>query len=533
MGSSPKQPPPPDYERLANQQAEIDRRAMLEQTIANRPNQYTPMGSVQWVRDPATGQWTQTETWNPQVQQAFDQSLALQNQALQQAQSLGQQSYNPTPAAPSFTPYQTTTSQFQPSDFNAPRFNGTSWDLDNFSGTQWDLDRFNSDVVNNLPKYDQASGDEFARMYTESLLNRIQPQQQRDAEAMESRLRMQGLQPGTEAYDRAYRNLLVAQGDVLSQAQLQGMMAGSQEARNVFGAELQGALARAQEERNLYNTQLQGLVAQGDMSRADYLAQLQGQTARGEHARADNAQQVQNEAVRQQNMRDNFQTQLGYDQTMSSLNNYNYQSALAGQAQQYEQNLQNYLMPWQQTQMMQQLAMGNATPSFSPQNFVQSGHSPGANQLAAAQQRYAQQMQQYNEAVASRTAKGSSTGALVGGIVGTMAGGNTAAGAAIGGAAGGALFSDERIKSDLEDVSDEWCYRKMRELVPTSWRWDGSQVRDMGVSAQRLQEVLPSLVKKAERGLLTVNYTKLFAILLGAFRYMATMEEQKAKEGSA
>lgn len=530
MGSSPKQPPPPNYERLASQQADIDRQAMLDQTIANRPNQHNPMGSVQWVRDPSTGQWTQTETWNPQIQQAFDQSLALQNQALHQAQGLGQQSYSPTPAAPSFTPYQTTTNQFQPSEFNAPQFSGTQWGLNNYGGTEWNLDQFNSDAVNNLPKYDQASGDEFARMYTESLMNRIQPQQQRDAEAMESRLRMQGLQPGTEAYDRAYRNLLVAQGDVQSQAQLQGMMAGSQEARNVFGTELQGALARAQEERNLYNTQMQGLVAQGDMGRADYLAQLQGQTARGEHARADNAQQVQNEAVRQQNMRDNFQTQLGYDQTMSGLNNYNYQSALAGQAQQYEQNMQNYLMPWQQAQMMQQIGQGNASPTFSTQGFNQSGHSPGANQLGAAQQRYAQQMQQYNEAVASRTAKGSSTGALVGGIVGTMAGGNTAAGAAIGGAAGGAMFSDERIKSDLEDVTDEWCYDRMRELVPVSWRWDGSQIRDMGVSAQRLAEVIPSLVTKGERGILQVNYTKLFAILLGAFRHMAAQEEAKGKE---
>lgn len=499
MGSSPKAPPPPDYRGLAAQQAEIDRRAVLEQTIANRPNQNTPMGSVQWTRDPQSGQWTQNETWHPGLQQSFDQSLNLQNQALQQAGNLGNQQFQGPGVSPSFQPHQTSTQQFQPSQFGVGQYGGNEWNMQDYGGNP-----------GNLPQYDQASGDEFARMYTESLMNRLKPQQGREQESMDSKLRLQGLQPGTEAYDRAYRNLLTSHGDVNAQAELQGMMAGGQEARNI------------------HQTQMQDFQTRGDQSRADWLARLQGQTAQGEHSRAEYSTGLQGAVTQQQNARDNFQTQLGYDQTMSGLNNYNYQSGLAGQSQQFNQAMQQHLLPWQQAQMMQQMAQGNASPDFTPQGFSQSGASAGANNMGAAQQQYAQQMQQYNEAVAARTAKGSSTGALVGGVAGMFVG-NPAAGAAIGGAAGGAMFSDETIKDGLEAMSDEECYEKMKELVPTQWKWTGSTVLDAGVSAQKVAEVFPALVAKGTRGLLQVNYTRLFAILLGAFRHMAAREEAEKK----
>lgn len=439
MGSSPKQPPPPDYAGLARQQEEIDRRAMDRQTQINRPNQYGPLGSIEWERDPQTGDWTQRETWSPEVMQQYQQSLNLNQQQMQVLQELmGRPDFQSDTRAPDFDPYQMNTGHFE--------------------GTEW-----------TVPEYDQAAGDEYARMFTDSLLARITPQQERDQQAMQNQLRMQGLQPGTEAYNRAYQNMLTSHGDVQSQAQLQGMLAGSKEARDIFDA------------------QLRGMMAKGEHNRADYGMSLAGDSA---HA-ANNAQ--------------------------------NQQLGLATQAQQYSQQLQQYMNPFQTSSYIMQQPGNFMGPSF--QSFNQAGHSPGADQLGAAQQSYAQQMQRYNEAVAARTGRGSAIGSVVGGIAGAFVG-SPQAGAAIGGAAGGALFSDNNLKSDLEPVTDEECYEAMQKLVPHKWKWTGTSVEDMGVSAQQVENYLPTLVKRGERGLLTVNYSKLFAIMLGAFRHMASKERQ-------
>jgi len=72
------------------------------------------------------------------------------------------------------------------------------------------------------------------------LLGRVRPQQQQQQEQMQTQLRLQGLQPGTEAYDRAYRNLLTSHGDVQTDAQLRGLLAGGQEARDIYKTQLGG-----------------------------------------------------------------------------------------------------------------------------------------------------------------------------------------------------------------------------------------------------------------------------------------------------
>lgn len=414
MGSKKKAPPPPDYAKLAEEQSRLQNEMLQLQTTANRPNQYNPMGSVEWTQDPTTGQWSQFETWNPQTQEAYDKTLGLQSSQIGQIQELMKSGgFSGGPAMPTYTP---------------------------------------QDLAS-MPQYNQASGDAYAQKFTESLLGRVRPQQQMDQEQMATKLRLQGLQPGTEAYDRAYRNLLTSQGDVTAQATLQGQLAGAGEARNIFGTELDAWLKRGQEGRDIY------------------------------------------------------QTQLG------------------GQQQGYGQAMQNYLLPWQTAQMTQGLANSIQQPDF--QGFSQAGLGEAPQVMDAAQQQYAQQMQAYNEAAQSKQGKGQGIGSLVGGIGGAFFG-MPQVGAALGGAVGGGIASDVNLKEDIREIDDETAYNIMLKLTPVSWAWKGTSVRDSGILAQQVAEFLPELVNRGERGLLMVNYTKLFGILLGAFRYMAKMQKEES-----
>jgi hypothetical protein len=99
-------------------------------------------------------------------------------------------------------------------------------------------------------EYDAKTGDAYSKLFTQNLLARVTPQQQIDKQQMETKLRLQGLVPGSEAYNRAYQNLLTSQGDVQSKAQLEGMLAGGAEARANYQTQMQG-----QNQRNAQSLQ--------------------------------------------------------------------------------------------------------------------------------------------------------------------------------------------------------------------------------------------------------------------------------------
>jgi hypothetical protein len=72
MGGSSKAPPPPDYEKLAVQQAGLNKEAFEYQTKANRVNQTNSTGSSTWSQDPTTGQWNQSQQYSPEYQKIID-----------------------------------------------------------------------------------------------------------------------------------------------------------------------------------------------------------------------------------------------------------------------------------------------------------------------------------------------------------------------------------------------------------------------------------------------------------------------------
>ena len=383
-GSKAKTPPAPDYTKLAKEQAKLDQQALQSQTVANRPDQFSAQGSLTWTQDPTTGKWTQTEKLSDANQAALDSAQGIRQRQLDQLAAQGAFSGGPA-----------------------------------------------------MPTYDQASGQQYADQFTQALLARVTPQQGIDRERMETQLRLKGLQPGTEAYDRAYKNLLTSQGDVTTQAQLQGQLAGQQEARNI------------------YTTQLQG------------------------------------------------------------------------QQQGYAQSLNNYLLPWQTAEQAQNLVGGVQRPTF--QGYSTSGVANSADIMGAAQQQYAQAAQAANDKNAAKSGKGQAIGSVVGGVAGSFFGPvGTYVGSAAGGAIGGAVASDALLKNTIVPLSDEECFNKMVELVPVSWKWNGTGVVDSGIIAQEVEKLIPEVVGRHAAGHLVVGYTQLFAILLGAFRHLAKKEADRA-----
>lgn len=72
--------------RYANQQdREWSERMLREQTQANRPTQTNPWGTMQWSRDPQTGEWTQNVSLNPRDQGRLDMWRDIADTRMQHA----------------------------------------------------------------------------------------------------------------------------------------------------------------------------------------------------------------------------------------------------------------------------------------------------------------------------------------------------------------------------------------------------------------------------------------------------------------
>jgi len=189
-----KQPKAPKYEQLAQQQSAAERATAQEITAANRPTQENPYGRLDWSQD-ENGNWKQTETWDPRITELANQNLGMQSKFSQQAAKQG--------------------------EFKGPE----------------------------SIQYDPNAGNAMADALYENVMGRARKEQERERTGIDTQLRQQGLQPGTEAYDRAMQNLMTSQGDVATRAALEARLAGGQEARDEFGA-------RTAAQQNEYNQKM-------------------------------------------------------------------------------------------------------------------------------------------------------------------------------------------------------------------------------------------------------------------------------------
>jgi hypothetical protein len=214
LGPAPSAPAAPDYTGAAQQTAQGNLDMARAATAANRVNQVTPYGNLDYTITGADPYGNPTWTAKTSLSDVGQQLLNNQNQAalglggtinaqLGQVQNTMSQGFNP----------------------NIPQ---TQTSLDNQGGMQgWDK-------ANQL------------------LMQRLQPQMQIQQENLDAKLANQGVVPGTEAYNRAKMSLGMQQNDLLNQAQLSGLQAG----QTLFNQGLQGAQFGNQAQQQAYNQAL-------------------------------------------------------------------------------------------------------------------------------------------------------------------------------------------------------------------------------------------------------------------------------------
>lgn len=226
-GKKSKAPAAPDYSALATQDAEAQRKTAELLTKQNRPTQKDPLGNkLSWSQD-ANGNWTQSETWNPKITQGYNDALAMREKAMKEAQN---------------------------AQFKGP---AAVADYQNTAGSVADFDP-------------NASGQAASQAMYDKYWKDASWEQGFDRQGMQTQLRQQGLQPGTEAYDRAYKNLLQAQGDTNTKAKYDSIILGGNEARQNYQSQLAGQGQRWQQGIGDYQTKMQGQDQKYRQADADY-----------------------------------------------------------------------------------------------------------------------------------------------------------------------------------------------------------------------------------------------------------------------
>jgi hypothetical protein len=207
LGPAPSAPAAPDYRGAAKETADSNFKAAQAATAANRVNQVTPYGNLDYAESGTDSQgnptWTATTSLSP-TQQAL---LDMQNQA-----SLGLGS---AINAQLGLVQDTMGKGFNP---NIPK-------------TQTGLGenyRQNVDYEGGMQGWDKANA---------LLMQRLQPQMEIQQKTLDAKLANQGIVQGTEAYNRAKMGLGLQQNDLLNQSQLTGLQAGN----TLFQQGLQGA----------------------------------------------------------------------------------------------------------------------------------------------------------------------------------------------------------------------------------------------------------------------------------------------------
>ena len=183
MGKSASAPPPPDYAGAARETAEGNLDAARANIAANRVNQYTPYGSLEYQ---VSGEdkfgnpmWKATQSLAPAQQQLLD----YQNKA-----SLGL------------------------GELTGKGLGYVSNMLDN----PFDVSQLPSTGINP------------SQSYQDAYMQRLAPQLQQGRERLEQQLANQGIQLGSEAYDRAMQNQAQRENDLLLGATTQGFGVGQQ-----------------------------------------------------------------------------------------------------------------------------------------------------------------------------------------------------------------------------------------------------------------------------------------------------------------
>lgn len=599
MGSKSKAPPPPDYTGAALAQAQASKENLNIQNFANRPTINTPWGSETWstnaTTDPATGQqvtaWTQNTTLNPSLQRALDSQIGIQQGRSNLANAflgrVGEEYSQPFDwqGLPSLTSagtpgqLQNNLADYTPglqTDVNSQNvvsgfgFGGPQMGVDSMTGQ---LTRgvsptgvntgFNSMTGNlasgtgveslqrglstgdnpNLPQVDTGYRDRVAQ----SLIERMQPQQDYARQQLETQLSNQGFQVGSEGYQRALDDLAGRQAaerynafDVAgNEAQrLYNMQMGSrQQAFNedVTGGQFYNQAANQAFQQGLAANQFQNQATnqafQQDMAARQAQNQALGQQFNQQLA----AGQFGNSATQQAYAQSLGAAQFGnqaqqqlYSQLMGQANlandagqqRFNQDLAAAqfgnqalGQAQALDIARMQAMNQAQQAQYGQNMQYANMMNQLRQQAIAEQQQRRGMslnemNALLTGQQVGMPQMPRFNASGVAETpqllnaanmgyqAQMDQYNAQQAGASNLMGGLFSLGSAAI---SNPFMFSDRRLKRNIKRVGTHSTGVGLYE-------YDVAGYRQRGVIAQELKAVRPDLVRRHASGYLTVNY---------------------------
>jgi hypothetical protein len=291
---------PVDYEGAAIAEGDAARKLTEQQTWANRPDQNNPWGSVTWDNetyyDPSTDQnlnrWTQNQTMSPALNSALQAQMGLMQGRSELgygmmgniAQELGQgMNWD------QFGQMQNVGDQQQLSTENLPGLWGNmQQDIPQYqtAGTLRDLNFQNAPGVN-APQFGLQRAEDAIYGQAQS---RLDPRFQGEQQALEIKLRNQGLTPGDQAWDSAMQNQNMGKNDAYNQAQMSSIIGSGQEAQRMLGMEqgyrdqYTGEVERAANFGNAASQQefMQNMAAQQQgfqdtMSAANFQNQARGQ----------------------------------------------------------------------------------------------------------------------------------------------------------------------------------------------------------------------------------------------------------------
>jgi hypothetical protein len=234
-------PKAPDYTAAAIAQGNASRDVTEQQTWANRPDQYTPFGSQTWQNapqyDPATGQtlnrWTQTTTLAPEAQRALDAQMMLESGRSELGASLFPRAQQEFGQAMDW-------SRFQQGGGVPQAGMLTPEQLQRGYAIQ-------GPALDPSQRYSNQANEAIYNQWA----SRALPQQERDTNALRTRLYNMGLREGDAVYDDEVRKLRETQNDAARQAAYQATIGSGAEAQRYLGMD---AATRAQltgEQRDL------------------------------------------------------------------------------------------------------------------------------------------------------------------------------------------------------------------------------------------------------------------------------------------
>jgi len=430
LGPAPSAPAAPDYSAAATATASGNLDAARAATAANRVNQVTPYGNLDYTISGQDSYGNPTWTAKTSLSDVGQQLLNAQNNAsLGLGSAINSQLGNVNrtmgePFNPQTNPVTTTAGQANlnqltgSSNLNqltgnadlsqvgqGPQFNqaGTAQQAQGVGSAQQAYGigsgqqaQGMGQAQNLLTDTNYASGMQGWDKANQILQARLQPQMEQAREAQASQLVNQGIPVGSKAYENAMRTFNQGQNDLLTNSQLAGQSIGN----NLFnqglaGGQFTNAAITQQNQNQLANTGLSNAAIAQNFGQNLQAQQLQNQAAQQNYSNQIAGTQLGNQAAQQ-----NYGNQLAGLQFNNQTGQQGYANQLAQIQANNAANQQGYANSQQQQQANNALAQqyyANQQAQQQANNAI--GQQQFGNQLANANLGNAAQQQQYNQAM--------------------------------------------------------------------------------------------------------------------------------------